>query len=291
MSPAPRARALQLTGLLLDRAVHETFARFGIIVPVFIVADALGSLLEVAPWNWPGRFFVLLLVAMFFENRARVVMIATLAQPTPSGTVWRAALRHFAAVPLTLAEVLDVGTPYLALVVVAVPFILVTRVLLARIPFTFLLAYAAGFAVVMVLAAALLICLLLVVFACAAATLDVVLERTPVHRALGSWLRRCFRLRALGSTLLAATAFAILVVGVPALLSVVIPWGPPVVRDSLCAIPEGIADAVAMIFAWRWRDAVLEQREGRDLDALLDRAQRAVSTSPRASAPGVTTSQ
>ena len=290
MSPAPRARALQLTGLLLDRAVHETFARFGIIVPVFIVADALGGLLELAPGNWPGRFFVLLLAGMFFENRARVVMIATLAQPAPSGTVWRAALRHFAAVPLTLVDLLDIGMPYLALVVVLVPFALVTRVLPARIPFTFLLAYAAVFAVVMVLAAALLVCLVLVVFACAVATLDVVLERTPVHRALGSWLRRCFRLRALGSTLLAATAFAILVTGVPELLSVV-PWGPPAVRDSLCAIPEGIADAVAMIFAWRWRDAVLEQREGRDLDALLDRAQRAVSTSPRASAPGITTSQ
>jgi hypothetical protein len=290
VKPAPRMRALQLTGVLLDRAVHQTFARFGIVVPVFIVADALGGLVQVAPGSWPGKFFVLLLVGMFFENRARVVTIATLTQPAPSVTVWRAALRHFATVPLTLADVLDAATPYLVLVLVAVPFTFVTRVALVRIPFPFLLAYAAGFTIVMVLASALLVCLLLVVFACAAAMLDVVLERTPVHRALASWLRRCFRLRALGSTLAAATAFAILVVGVPALLSVVIPWGTPPVRAALFATPEGIADAIAMIFVWHWRDAILEQREGRDLEALLGRAQPAIA-SPTATTPGTRTSQ
>jgi hypothetical protein len=60
----------------------------------------------------------------------------------------------------------------------------------------------------------------------------------------------------------------------------------------LFAVPEGIADAIALMFVWRWRDAILERRHGRDIQALLDAdAQASLTVSPTAISPGVTTSQ
>jgi hypothetical protein len=35
-------------------------------------------------------------------------------------------------------------------------------------------------------------------------------------------------------------------------------------------IPDALADTIAMVFAILWRDAVFDERRGRDLELMLD---------------------
>ena len=133
-----------------------------------------------------------------------------------------------------------------------------------------MLVYMVGFTLAIVLAAALLVVLMLVALAGVVATIDTVVDGTAPHRALGHWLRRTFRRRGLGTTLVAAAEVVLLFAGVPLLLGLIPRWAPQGVMSGIDAIPEGIADAVALMFAWRWRDTVNDSRDGRDIERLLD---------------------
>lgn len=276
-------------GEILDRAVHRTVRRFGAAAPALILADASGSLLSFIP----VAEFWWFAAALLLENRGRVVALASLRRAPGHRVAWSAALRHPAALLFAIPAALDYTVPYLTLFVVSSPFMLVTRT--ARI-----LTAGNGFAalfygvavLVLLLATALLVVVLLLMLGAMAATIDTVLDGAPPLRALGFWLAQTFRRRGFGATLLAGAVFALLVIGTPFLLELIpLPFAiPHALYVALEGIPEGIADAIAVVFAWEWRDEVLRRRRGRDLELLLA-AQSASSASPIASSPGVTTSQ
>lgn len=271
MTAAPDADDVHALGVQLDAAVHVTFARFAVVAPAFIVADGLGSCLQLVPLNGPVGSIVLLFVATVLENRARVVAIASARHGDRRRVDWGAALRHPAALAFAVLSMLELGIPYLALGVVSgLAFVLfrIPMVTLSGRPTSFLFLFAAILAVAV--GAVLLVALLLVALAGVVATIDTVLDGTAPHRALGRWLRLAFARRSLGPTVFAAAVVVLLFAGVPMLLAVAIPWGPLPVRIAIDAIPEGVADAVAVMFAWRWRDAALNRRAGRDIEQLLD---------------------
>lgn len=269
------ARAL---GEVLDRAVHRTFGRFAVVVPPFVLADALGSLLQFAPLSGPVTSFAFLLAGVVLENRARVVTIVTLGEPARRRTAWGAALRHPGALLFAPIGALDYALPFLAAGLIGGAFVAIVRLRAifgngVGVPVPLLIGAAIGLLIGIVL----LVALLLLALAAAAATVETVLDRRPPQRSLGRWLGHTFRRRDLLTTLLAAIVFELLVIGVPYFLSVAFPWGPLSVRAALDAVPEGIADAIALLFVWGWRDLILATRQGRDLEAALDAA--AVTTS------------
>ena len=285
--------ALGELGLLLDRAVHRTFSRFAVSVPAFVLADALGGLLQYVPLRITAGPVLLFVAGMVLENRARVIVIASGTAPRGGSAAWRAALRHPAALLYALVGTAEAFVP-LAVIVVAGAAVFVV----GRTPSAIRgdVAFGGGFVltglIMFVVALLLVAAALLATLAAAAATFDTVLARTPPHRALAWWLRQAFRPRALGPTSAAAAIFILLVAGVPLVLGWTIPWGLPALRSVVFAIPEGIADAIALNFVWGWREAILESRHGRDIQALLDQAdQPSLTVSPSASSPGVTTSQ
>ena len=278
--------------MLLDRAVHRTFSRFALVVPAFVLADALGGLLQFVSLRVPAGGMVLMLAGMVLENRARVIVIASSRAAPRESTAWVAALRHPAALAYAVVGMVEVLVPYLAFAAVGTALAFAQMSALAAAAGFPVLAYAAAIVVLLAIVLLLLGVALLVALAGAVATVDTVIEQTPPHRALLWWLRQTFRMRSPGQTLAAAAVFIVLVAGVPEVLGMLIPWGPPALRSVLFAIPEGIADAVALYFVWCWRDAILEGRHGHDIQALLDGAvQPSLTESPSASSPGVTTSQ
>ena len=277
-------------GMLLDRAVHLTFTRFAGVIPVFILADALGGLLQPAWLPGPGGYIALMLAGMILENRARVVAIASRDAGKRGSAAWGAALRHPAALVYAVVAMVEGSIWYQLLLIGGFIFVLVSLpATQAGVPwFAYVIVLVVGLTVALLLLAA----SLLITLAGVAATFDTVIERTPPHRALWWWLRETFRMRSLGTTLPAAAIVAVLVAGLPLVLGLLIRWGPSELRAVLFAIPEGIADAIALVFVWRWRDAFLERRHGHDIQALLDAsAQSPRTVSPSATSPGVTTSQ
>jgi hypothetical protein len=257
-----------------------------------VIADALGGMLQLAPVPSPAGPVVLLFAGMVLENRARVVVIASSGAGPRGPVAWAAALRHPAALAYAVVAMVEVLVPYLGLAVVAIALLFGRIWILARQDGVSGVAFGAGLAVVFAIAALLFVTALLVALAGVAATFDTVAERRPPHHALAWWLRETFRRRSLGATLVAGLIFIMLVGGVPLTLGWLFTWGPAGVRSVLFAIPEGIADAIALNFVWYWREAIVEGRHGRDIQALLDGAVQPVLTvSPSASSPGVTTSQ
>ena len=257
-------------GEQLDRGVHLTFARFALVVPAFVLADALGSFLQLVPLRGAGGSLALLFAGMVCENRARVVVIASMHAGRRSPD-WSQVLRHPAALAFAVVTMLDLLIPYLAMGVVAgLVFGLLRLPAIASVALPVTLISIVGFTLGLVLAAALLVALTLVALAGVVATIDTVVDGTAPHRAFGHWLRRTFRRRGLGTTLVAAAAVVMLFAGVPLLLSMIPQWAPVGVMIVIDAIPEGVADAVAMMFAWRWRDTVNDSRDGRDIELLLD---------------------
>ena len=212
-------------GMLLDRAVHLTFTRFAGVIPAFILADALGGLLQPAWLPGPGGYIALMLAGMILENRARVVAIASRDAAKRGSAAWGAALRHPAALVYAVVAMVEGSIWYQLLLIGGFIFVLVSL---------------------------------------------------PATQAGLPWF-----------------AYVIVhVAGLPLVLGLLIRWGPSELRAVLFAIPEGIADAIALVFVWRWRDAFLERRHGHDIQALLDAsAQSPRTVSPSATSPGVTTSQ
>jgi hypothetical protein len=282
---------LHALGEILDRAVHRTVRRFGAVAPVMILADASGSLLSFVVRNgvlWWA-------IAMLIENRARVVALVSVRAERGHRIAWSAALRYPVALLFAVPALLDYIVPYVAVFVFGAPFFVAQvfpRIVTSGAPraaFVFL-----ALTLLTLAGAAVLVALLLFMLGALVAMIDVLFEGAPPLRALRFWLAQTFRRRGFVSTLLAAAVFALLVVGTPFLLSwVPFPIPIPIPRVATAAlhgIPEGIADAIALLFAWEWRDALLARRHGRDIEALLA-AQSASSASPSASSPGVTTSQ
>ncbi len=286
MTGAPPAE-LHALGEMLDRAVHRTVRRFGAAAPVMILADASGSLLSFVisnPLLW-------LVAAMLISDRARVVALASVRAERGHRIAWSAALRYPAALLFTVPALLDYAVPFVSLFVFEAPFALVQ--LFPRVAATGAPREALAFIIVLlaVLAgAALLVALLLFMLGAVVAMIDVVFDGAPPLRALRFWLAQTFRRRGFVSTLLAAAVFALLVIGTPALLELVAIPLPGALRAAVDGVPEGIADAIALLFAWEWRDAMLVRRHGRDIETLLG-AHISSSASPSASSPGVTTSQ
>jgi hypothetical protein len=209
-------------GLLLDRAVHDTFARFSVVVPAFVLADALGGLLEPAWLPGPVGYIALLFAAMVLENRARVIVIASGDETTRRSPAWAAALSHPAALVYAVVGMVDQFIPYELLGIGAGIFILVSPSANAsRAP---VIAFVVVLIVALAVALLLLVVSLLVALAGVVATFETVVERTPPHRALAWWLRQTFRIRSLGATLPAAATFAVLVAGVPLVLTLLIRW-------------------------------------------------------------------
>ena len=288
MTVAPPSE-LHALGEILDRAVHRMVRRFGAVAPPMILADASGSLLSLVLHN-PALWWA---VAMLIENRARVVALVSVRAERGHRIAWSAALRYPVALLFAVPALLDYAVPYVAVFVLGAPFVLVQMV--PGVAATGAPRVALLFVVVVLLAlagAALLVALLLFMLGALVAMIDVVFDGAPPLRALRFWLAQTFRRQGFVPTLLAAAVFALLVIGTPYLLNLVpVPFPiPGVASAAVQAIPEGIADAIALLFAWEWRDAVLARRHGRDIAALLA-AQSASSASPTASSPGVTTSQ
>jgi hypothetical protein len=281
--------ALRETGDLLDRAVHVVARR---IVPVglpFVLADVLGNFTNVLAWSGLADI-ALLGLALAFVNRARVIAVRSSARFDAALTDWRAVFHRPDLLWIVPLDALTYAVPFL------VGFLALSLAGLFRIgPLAtavpgvrMLLAVAALLAIVSALALA---AVMLISFAACAATVDVVVDDVAIHRALGRSLREVFRRRSLAVALPAAAVFAVLVIGVPTLLSI-FPLGHDWLRYIVTGIPEGLADAVALFFVWGWRDAVLDRHRGRDIAALLDeRDQSSASGSPTPTAPGVTTSQ
>ncbi len=257
-------------GEALDRAVHRTFGRFVAVVTPFVLADAFGNMTQLAPLSGVVSAFAFIL-GMLVYNRAQVVMIETVGEPNRRGPAWAAAFRHRRALVFALIAMLDYAIPFLAVGVVAVVYFAITSFRgyvgsgIAAVVVFFIVVVIA-----LALATMLLVVLLIFVLSAAAATLETVLDGTAPHRSLGRWLRHTFRWRELRPTLLAAAVFALLVLGVPGFLAAVFRWGPDYVRLGLYTIPEGIADAIALMFAWEWRDLILTSRQGHDIEAVLE---------------------
>jgi hypothetical protein len=254
-------------GEILDRSVHLTVRRFAVVAP-FVLADALGSLIGFLPLRGGIAVATFLIGAMLCENRAQVVALASIGREDRRGVAWSAVFRHPGALMFALVGILDYAVPYLVVGIASlVAFATVSGP--GAIGASLGLAFILMIVVVLALLLSLLVALLLFALAAVAATVDVVLDRTVPHRALGRWARLTFRRRSSLTTLLAATVFMLLTIGVPFLLNLV-SWGPPAIQTILDAIPEGIADAIALMFAWGWRDLILDRRLGQDMNRLLD---------------------
>jgi hypothetical protein len=282
--------ALRETGDLLDRGVHLVGQRVVTIGLPFVLADVLGNFTVALPSAGGWLSIPIMVLALAFGNRAQVIGVRSSVRFDAARTDWRAVFHRPDLLWIVPLDALTYAVPFLLmfLALFLAGLFRIGPVVTAVPDGRVLLALAALLAIVSALALA---AVLLISFAVCAATVEAVVEDVSVGRALGRWLREVFRRRSLGAALLAAAVFAVLVIGMPTLLSIV-PFGPNWLRNIVNGIPEGLADAVALFFAWGWRDAVLDRHRGRDIAALLDeRDQPSVSDSPRATIPGVTTSQ
>ena len=287
-------------GELLDRAVHRVGRRFVAVVWPFVVVEAVAELLEEAPPSW---LTVVVLMTFFaiLRTQARVMAIRRSAAPLERRTRRALASRFLVTLPFALVSMLEYTPPFITAGLVIA--IMTLSGGLGSGPYAFLpgalrpIEAAAG-AGAFVLLIGVMALSLLVPFAGAAALVETVLVGTPAYRSLGRWLREAFRPRNLSTTLFAGFCFALLVNGV-ALLVGGIQFGfirahlalhiPPWVYAVASGLLGGIADASAFFFAWCWRDASLDRRRGRDLQAELDAS--ATSVSPTLTTPGTTTSQ
>jgi hypothetical protein len=233
---------VQRIGLWLDRAVHLTAANlFAVCIP-FLIADGASAVL--AAWtgdDWPA-YLTWLVGASVVEVWARTAVIVVLRGGTFASALGaalrRPALLLFAAVACGEVLIDPADSSVFGL----------TRALIVSV----------------------------VIFASLLALVDTVSTGVPPLRALAIWLREMLRPSRLGLNLVGAVTVAALMVG-PSWALLLIPLPDTPLITALSVVPEAFADAVALVFACVWYDAVLEERQGRDLERMLERPESSSS--------------
>jgi hypothetical protein len=233
----------------------------------FVLLDISGFLYSFpfeGSWLYSALFFglianrthVLFAASMNSFGGRRVALSSLLAYPS---TLLFVPLAALSALPLTLVAMM-LAIPLIAANVFG-QLVVFWPGLAARLGL-FLLTDA-------ILAVALAVTLLLILIG-VAATMDVIAEGSPAPQTFLRWLRWSFRRRTLVSTLLAATIYIIMFVGVSDFMSG-LAFGPYRL-NAFAGIPNGIADTLSFAFVWQWRKAVLDRELGRDLIAELETA-------------------
>ena len=226
---------MQRIGSRLDRAVHVTIASwFAMCVP-FVVYEFASTVVDtITNDDWSG-YITWLIAASAVEIWARTAVICVLRGERFARSL-TAALRRPALVLFVI-------------VACAEPWLTDFGSNLAGLPLFF-----AGS---------------LVVFASMLALVGSVVDDVPPMRALAFWLREMCRPRKLGINFAGALIVACLTVVVPYLLRGFpgADWAP--VR-FLFPVPDGLGDALAMVFVVLWYDAALDDKYGRDIEHLLD---------------------
>ena len=220
----------------LDHAVHLAVSRAFVLVVPFVVCDGVGRLFgALGAGNGPG-YLGWLVVGSLLEIWARVFAVCVLRGGTAArafGEAWR---RPWTFVVFAAFSCVEIWAD----------------------PFDTDLVW---------LAVALVVSL--AVFASVLALADSVSENVPPLRALAFWLREMCRPSRLGINAVGAVTVSVLMFGVPWLLyALPLPDWP--VTSVVLVIPEALADTIAMVFAILWRDAVFDERRGRDLELMLD---------------------
>lgn len=228
---------MQRIGRRLDRAVHATFAaRLRLCLPLIAYEAAGTAVAAVTNDDWSGY------ITYVFAGALLVVWARTAAIRALRGDKLSTALGAALRRP---------GQLVFVAVAAAEPFVDDYRDGLASLPL-----YVIG---------------ALVAFVGLLALVDTVSDEVAPMRALAFWLRELCRPSRVAGNLVGAFVVASLLFGVPWVLAG-LPIPDSLFFDMLGAIPMGLADTIALVFAVYWRDAVLNDRYGVDMERVLDGA-------------------
>lgn len=228
---------MQRIGWWLDRAVHLTASNlFAVCIP-FLIADGADAVLGAWTDDRLSGYLLWLIGGSLVYVWAGTVVVVVLRGGTFAQAL-RAALRRpalllFVAVTCVDAAIDPSDTTVWGL----------TRALLASV----------------------------VIFASLLALVDTMSNDISPLRALVVWLGEMVRPSRLGYNLVGAVTAGALMYG-PYWLSLSLPLPDTPLVTALWVVPEAFSDAVALVFAVVWYDAVVEERLGRDLERMLDRS-------------------
>lgn len=226
---------MQRIGRILDRAVHLTVANwFALCLPFVFYEGGSTLVAALTSDDWTG-YFEWLAAASVLEIWSRTAAICVLRGERFSHAIV-AALRRPVLVVYVIAACAEPWLTDLDTAPIWLP------------------VFVAGS---------------LIVFATMLALAGTVADDVKPVRALAFWLRDMCRPRRLGVNLAGALVIACLTIIVPYVLAAVpgADWEP---LRYVFVLAYALGDAFAMAFVVLWRDAVLDERYGRDIEHVLD---------------------